>query len=359
MLLQLLLLTIGFGCLVLGAEILVRGSSRLASAWGVSPLVIGLTVVAFGTSSPEAAVSVWASIGGQSGIAMGNVIGSNIFNILVVLGMSAVVCPLVVAQQVVRLDVPLMIGASILLYILVLDGALGRWDGALLFTILVLYTVWAIRKSRRETKEVEAAYRKEFEPPPSAEGASRPVVNVLLVAAGLGLLLAGSHLLVQSAVFIARVVGVSELVIGLTIVAAGTSLPELATSVIAAFRKERDIAVGNVIGSNLFNILGVLGMSALAASTPLSVAEASLKLDLPVMILAAVACLPVFFTGHRINRWEGFFFLIYYGVYILYLILVIRDRGGLLTLEWVVGVFVLPVTAVTLAVSVYRQVRGR
>lgn len=359
MFLQLLFLVTGFVCLVLGAEMLVKGSSRLASAWGVSPLVIGLTVVAFGTSSPEAAVSVWASIGGQSGIAMGNVIGSNIFNILVVLGMSAVVCPLVVAQQVVRLDVPLMVGASVVLYVLLLDGALGRLDGVLLFTALIVYTFWAIRKSRREMKEVSAGYRKALDLPPASAGRTRPLVNGLLVAGGLGLLLVGSHLLVQNAVFIARVLGVSEMVIGLTIVAAGTSLPELATSIIAAFRKERDIAVGNVVGSNLFNILGVLGMSAIAASKPLSIGDASLRLDLPVMVLAAVACLPVFFTGHRINRWEGFFFLAYYGVYILYLILVVRDRGGLLTLGWVMLVFVLPVTAVTLAVSLYRQLKRR
>ena len=249
-------LLLGLALLVAGAELLVRGASRLALRFGISPLVIGLTVVAFGTSAPELAVSVQSGLAGQSGIAVGNIVGSNIFNVLMVLGLSALITPLVVSQQLVRLDVPLMIGASMLLWIMALDGRIGLFDGLLLTSGIMAYTVFAIQQSRKESAPVQAEYAQEL-----GEGENtwvgRLPVQITLIIGGLALLVLGAHWLVDSAVAIARTLGVSEVIIGLTIVAAGTSLPELATSVVAAMRGEREIAVGNVIGSCLFNLLSI------------------------------------------------------------------------------------------------------
>lgn len=271
------LLVGGLAVLIAGAEMLVRGASRLAAAVGISPLVIGLTVVAFGTSSPEMAVSVQSALSGQAGanIAMGNVIGSNIFNVLLILGLSAAIAPLIVAQQLVRLDVPIMIGVSVLVLLLALDGAIGRLDGLLLFAGVIAYTAFAIYQGRRESKVVEAEYAQEFSAKP--RGAGQVLLNIAFVVVGLGLLVLGSNWFVDAAIAIARVLGVSELVIGLTIVAAGTSMPEVATSVMASLKGERDIAVGNVVGSNLFNLLAVLGLSALVAPAGVEVAPAALE----------------------------------------------------------------------------------
>jgi cation:H+ antiporter len=251
----------GLALLVAGAELLVKGASRLAASFGISPFVIGLTVVAFGTSSPELAVSFGSAFAGDADIAIGNVVGSNIFNVLFILGISALIVPLVVKSQLVRFDVPIMIGASVLLLVLGLDGALGRLDGIVLFALIVLYVVALIRKSRRETSEDDSGLR----PGVRAEDDTAPV-NLVFIAAGLGMLVFGSDLLLQAAVTAAEAFGVSELVIGLTLVAAGTSLPEVATSIMAAIRGERDIAVGNVVGSNIFNILAVLGLSSIVAT---------------------------------------------------------------------------------------------
>jgi cation:H+ antiporter len=253
---------LGLVALVVGAELLVRGASKLALSFGISSLVVGLTVVAFGTSAPEMAVSVQSSWSGRVDIALGNVVGSNIFNVLVILGLSALVTPLVVHQQVIRQEVPVMIGVSLLLWALALDGGISRWEGILLAALVVGYTVLLIRQSRRETAavqaEVEAEYQEAFDGPPRGWD-SHWGAQALLILAGLALLVAGAQWLVEAAVGFARQFGVSELIIGLTIVAAGTSLPEVATSVMAAIRGERDIAVGNVVGSNIFNILAVLG----------------------------------------------------------------------------------------------------
>lgn len=352
----LLLFAIGLVLLVLGAELLVRGASRLAAAVGVSPLVIGLTVVAYGTSTPEMAVSVQSSWVGQADLALGNVVGSNIFNVLFILGVSALIVPLVVAQQLVRWDVPLMIGVSVLLWLLALDGHLGRADGGLLFAGVVAYTVFAIRQSRRETAEIRAEYAQEFGEA-RARGARLPV-QIALVGIGLVLLVLGSHWLVNGAVEIARFAGLSELVIGLTIVAAGTSLPEVATSVLASIRGERDIAVGNVVGSNLFNILAVLGLSGLVAPNGVAVADAALAFDIPVMTAVAVACLPIFFTGYLIARWEGLLFLAYYVAYAAYLVLNAREHEVLPKFNTVMLWFVLPLTVLTLLVLAVRAWRA-
>lgn len=352
------MLLLGGVILTVGAEVLVRGAVSLALAIRISPLVVGLTVVAFGTSAPELVVSLQSSLRGQSDIAMGNVLGSNIFNVLFILGLSALITPLVVSRQLVRLEVPLMVALSAGVGALAWDGRIGRIDGLLLCLGLVSYTVWAIVKSRREQRTVQTD-----DSPGAEQGTSRSaghlLFQIVLVGLGLGLLVLGSRLFTDAAVAIARSAGVSELVIGLTLVAAGTSLPEVATSVMAAIRRERDIAVGNVVGSNLFNLMGVLGIAGVAAAEGISVSDAALRLDVPVMIAVAIACLPVFFTGHLISRWEGGVFFAYYFAYTAYLLLEANRSAAGESFAMVMLTVVVPLTVLTLLIGVARSLRQR
>jgi cation:H+ antiporter len=348
-----LFFVLGLGALVLGAEALVRGASKIALSLGISPLVVGLTIVAMGTSSPEIAVSVGAVLNGSSDIAVGNVVGSNIFNVLFILGLSAVITPLVVHSQIIRQEVPIMIGASVLLAVMILDGGLSRWESAFLLALLVAYVAFLVRQSRAESAQVRDEY---------AGGVQRPgawdshwAAQVLLIAIGLGLLVLGSNWLVDSAVAFARALGVSDLVIGLTIIAAGTSMPEVATSVMAAVRGERDIAVGNVIGSNTFNILGCLGISGVVSGSGLGIAPAVLNFDVWVMIAVALASLPVFLLGRQIGRRRGLLFLAYYVAYVAYLILGAQQHDRLDEYSTVMLSFVLPITIVTLVAMVIRE----
>jgi cation:H+ antiporter len=249
-----------------------------------------------------------------------------------------------------------MTGVSLLLFALAYDGRIGRGDGALLFGLLVAYTAFLIVQSRRETRRTKAEFAEEFVP---ADGwDAHWGVQILLVLGGLALLVLGAGWLVETAVAFATLLGVSELVIGLTIVAAGTSLPEVATSIMATIRGERDIAVGNVVGSNTFNVLGVLGASSLAAPHAIDVPPSILNFDLPVMMAVAVATLPVFFTGRRIARWEGVVFLFYYAAYTGYLILAAQHREELPAFSAVMIYYVVPLTLLTLAVTVYREWKG-
>lgn len=355
--LTLVLFLLGLGTLIVGAELLVRGASRLAAAMGISPLVIGLTVVAYGTSSPEMAVSVLAALSGQADITLGNVVGSNIFNVLFILGLSALLVPLVVSRQLVWLEVPLMVGVSLLLLLLAADGTLSRFDGVLLFTGAVAYTLFAIYQSRKEGGGGEKGYAQKIGEDGLKAGGSL-LAQIASVVAGLALLVLGSRWLVNGAVAFAQSLGVSDLIIGLTIVAAGTSLPEIATSLLASLRGERDIAVGNVVGSNIFNILVVLGLSSLLAADGIPVPPAALRFDIPVMIAVAVACLPIFFTGHLIARWEGVLFFAYYVAYTAYLILDAAQHDALPFFSWVMMAFVVPLTLVTLVVGSVRSLRG-
>ncbi len=349
----------GLVLLVVGAELLVRGASKLAAALGIAPLVIGLTIVAYGTSSPEMAVSIQSSFAGQADIALGNVVGSNIFNVLFILGVSAIAAPLIVAQQLIRLDVPIMIGVSALAYLFSLDGKINQSDGIILFIGGIVYTVFLIFQSRAEqSQEIQDEYAKFGEPDPVPRW-QQWGINLGLIAAGLVTLVWGSRLLVDSAISIARAVGLSELVIGLTIVAAGTSLPELATSLIASIKGERDIAVGNVVGSNIFNILAVLGLSAAVSPDGINVSMAALRFDIPVMIAVAAACLPIFFTGNLITRWEGIVFTAYYCVYTAYLILASTQHASLPAFSATLLFFALPITVITLGVIMLRELRDR
>ncbi|MBE9125673.1 MULTISPECIES: calcium/sodium antiporter [unclassified Coleofasciculus] len=353
----LLLFITGVFLLVAGAEILVRGASRLAVTAGLSPLVVGLTVVAYGTSAPELAVSVQSSYAGQADIATGNVVGSNIANILLILGSSAAVAPLIVSRQLVRLDVPLMAGLSFLVLLMGLDGRLGKFDGIVLCIGAIAYTFFTVYQGRREsqnsTEELTQAQRNRR----SRQGIKQIAPQLGLIIIGLGMLVLGANWLISGAVVLARTFGVSELIIGLTIVAVGTSLPEIATSIIAGIRGERDIAVGNAIGSNIFNILLVLGLSSLVAPNGVPIAKPALNFDLPVMIAVAVACLPIFFTGYRIARWEGFLFLAYYAAYTMYLFLNATEHQALAEFSIIMIVFVMPLTVVTLAILAIRAVR--
>ena len=289
-----------------GAEGLVRGSASMAGRLGLTPLVIGLTVVAFGTSAPELVVSIGAALTENGPIAVGNVVGSNIGNVALILGLSAFISPPRIHARIVRLDIPVVIGVSLLMVFLLRDGQLARPEGLLLFTGLVAYMIFSVRSADSESS--------------SEGGIAAPrsmAADVALVVGGLALLVVGARMLISGAVTVATAMGVSKTVIGLTVVAAGTSLPEMATSVLAAARGQGDIAMGNVIGSNIFNILGILGAASLVR--PLQESGMSV-VDLGVMVGFAVALLPLMRSGYRLSRWEGAGLLLGYGAYLFYLI---------------------------------------
>ena len=349
---DLLLLVGGLVGLVVGAELLVRGASRLALSFGISPLVVGLTIVAFGTSAPEMTVSVGAVLKGQTGLALGNAVGSNIFNVLGILGLAALITPLAVHLQVIRQEVPIMIGAALLVMVMSLDGSFSLFDGLLLTSLLLAYTLFLVRQSRAQGAEAGdyAAH--------ADSGGSR-LLQIGMLITGLALLVGGSEAMVTAAVGFARRLDVSEVVIGLTIVAVGTSLPEVATSVTAALKGERDIAVGNVVGSCVFNLLGVVGLGSLAAAFSgagaLPVPPAVAHFDLWVMLAALAACLPIFLTGREVARWEGALFLAYYLAYAAYLVLRAQAHDALTAFSGAMLGFVLPLTVVTVLVSTLRS----
>ena len=298
--------------LFIGAEGLIRGASALALRVGITPLVVGLTVVAFGTSTPELVVSLKAALIGNSSISLGNVVGSNIANIALILGIAALIRPLDVHANVIRREIPIMIGLSILLIVLLYDGELSLIDGIIFVAGIITYTIVNILMARKE-KNVEV--ENEFK-----EGLKTKLgvpVSILFVVGGLGLMILGANLFVTSAISIAKAVGVSDAIIGLTIVAVGTSLPELITSIVAAYKNESDIAIGNVVGSNIFNILGILGITAIVI--PLSSAGIS-YVDFGVMLFTALILLPLSKTGFKITRFEGFFLVTGYIAYIYYLL---------------------------------------
>jgi cation:H+ antiporter len=342
----------GLMALVAGAEGLVRGASRLSLSWGISPLVVGLTIVAFGTSAPEMAVCVGAAASGTTDLAVGNAVGSNIFNVLFILGLSALITPLAVHVQVIRQEVPIMLAAGLVLVVMALDSRISRPEAALLLALMLGYTVFLIVQARRAPPQEQSDFASEA---PASPWDRHWSVQVLLVLAGLALLVLGSRWLVEAATTFAAALGVSELVIGLTLVAAGTSLPEVAASITASLRGQRDIAVGNVVGSNLFNILGCLGLAGVVAPGGLPIAESVLHFDLWVMMATLLACLPIFMTGREIARWEGGVLLAYYLAYVAYLILAAQHHAALAAYSAAMMSFVIPLTIVTLAVMVVRH----
>jgi cation:H+ antiporter len=311
--LKVLLYLIGGGLVLsYGANLFVNASSHFARRFGISPVIIGLTVVAFGTSAPELAVNVLASIQGNSDIAMGNVVGSNIFNVAFILGICAMIQALFVSSQLIRIDIPIMIIASALLWGMAKDQNISWIEGAVLFSGVILYTLLQIRLAIKG-KDADKEFEQEF----SAKGS--PVKDTFILIAGLALLILGAKFFVDGAVLGARILGISEAVIGLTIIAAGTSLPEVATSVAATIKGERDIAIGNVVGSNIFNIFAVIGVSALISGN-LSVNPHMASVDTTVMLVIAFLCLPFVIWRKQLDRWLGVAFFISYAGYTYYLI---------------------------------------
>jgi len=357
----LILFFIGFFLLGGGADLLVRGASKLAVRLGIEPLVVGLTIVAFGTSAPELAVNVQASYEGQPDLVIGNVVGSNIANVLLILGVAAIITRMTVSVQLVRLDVPLMVIVSILAYALAWDGAISFWDGLLLFSGAIGYTVFAIYNSGSSTtsEAVQAEYAQEYGSEQTEKQNDKIFILLVYIVIGLVLLVVGSNWLVDGAVMIARYFGVSELIIGLTILAIGTSLPELAASIVASLRGERDIVVGNVVGSNLFNIMLVLGAAALVAPEGIKVSETALNFDILVMIAVAMLCLPIFFTGHSIDRWEGALFLLFYSAYLAFLGFSATQSEYLPAFNQIMLWVVFPITVLTLLVTTGRDMLKR
>lgn len=353
-----LTLIAGLVLLVIGAEFLVKGASRVAAILHIPPLIIGLTIVAYGTSAPEMSVSIMSSFSEQGAdIAIGNVVGSNICNILLVLGLSSVVAPLVVTKQIIRSDVPIMIGVSLLLFVFVLDGQLSRVDSIILFVGGILYTLSLIYQSNKQGAEQD-----EFAEEYSFSGEVNLLVwvkNIVFIIGGSGLLILGSQWLVDSAVAIAESFQVSKLLIGLTIIALGTSLPELATSVVASFRGERDIAVGNVLGSNIFNILAVLGIAGTVAPNGINVNPAVINFSAPVAIAVALACFPIFYSGKQIDRWEGLLFLFYYLAYNGYLILDAIDHQILSLYVAIMLLVIIPLTLIAIITVAVMEKRAR
>ncbi|HSG30816.1 MAG TPA: calcium/sodium antiporter [Thermodesulfobacteriota bacterium] len=313
-------LILGLIFLIAGAELLVKGSSRLASSFGISPFLVGLTVVAFGTSSPELAVSVKAALSNQASIGLGNIIGSNIFNILFIIGISAIIRQLFVTKQLLKQEVPLIIFVSGLVLIFALDGNFNRLEGLLLLAGFAIYMIFLVRQSRIEQAKPGDDFKTEFT---LREDTIVSIPrNTLFIILGLGLLVLGSKWFVNSAVSIAEYFEVSKIVIGLTIVAAGTSLPEVVTSVLATIKGERDIAVGNIIGSNLFNIMAVLGLSSLVAPVGIQIAPSVIGFDIPIMIIISIICFPIFYTDSLMSRLEGGLFLGCYIAYISYIVFI-------------------------------------
>ncbi len=315
MLIQILAFLLGLAGLSLGAKWLVAGAARLAYSLGISVLAVGLTIVSFGTSAPELVVSVMASAAGRMDVAVGNAIGSNIANIALILGLTGVLSPIPLGRSLVRRDIPVMVVVSLALFALGWNGVLSRAEGALLVTGLVAYTVWTLRAASVEREAVPSSRRAGLL---LSSATDREQVGRFrdgtLVLGGLAALAISARLLVMSSIFFARILGISELVIGLTVVAIGTSLPELATSLAAATRRQGDIAGGNIVGSNIFNLLGILGLAAMVR--PLRIAPSMLALHLPVMVALSAALFPLALIRHRLGRREGIVLLACYGVFL-------------------------------------------
>ena len=351
-----LLVVAGLVLLFVGGEALVRGASTIATKAGISPLVVGLVIVSAATSTPELAVTIDAVLQGEPGLAVGNVIGSNIANILLILGLSAAISPLVIKRQVVRFDIPVMVGLSILLLAVSLDGRLVLWEGIALLAVLVIHAVMTVILGRKDALTEAAA----ADTLPLNAGAVKLPIAILLLLVGTAILGVGARLLVTGAVNIAVALGVSSLVVGLTVVAIATSLPELATSIVALLRGERDMAVGNVVGSNIFNIGMVLGVSAIVFGEGIPVPQQAVALDMPIMVATALALLPIALVGFVLTRWEGIVFVGLFSAYMAFVVLFATQHQALsgftATMLW----FVLPILAISWgAVALWQRGRRR
>ena len=353
MILPFLSIAVGVALLVVGADALVSGASRIAQRFGIPPLIIGLTIVAIGTSMPEITVSTTAALGGSTELALGNVVGSNIFNVLLILGLAAVILPLSVQVSLIRQEVPVMIGFSLLLVALILDGSLSAPEAGLLLALGLAYLGLLVVQARRAAR----AGRTVDVDLPDPTGWLAKVPAPVLIALGLVGLVGGAQLLVRGASAIALSLGVSELVVGLTVVAIGTSLPEVAASVAAVLRGERDMAIGNVVGSNVFNIALCLGLAGLVAPDGLGAPARLIGFDLPVMVAAAAALLPLIFTGYEVSRTEGAVLLGWCAVYLAWTVLIAIGHPTLAPFSDVVLFALLPATVAFLVVTTILAVR--
>ena len=351
----------GLLALLVAGHLVVRAASRLGARFGLSPMVIGLTIVAAGTSAPELAVVGQAVAADDTELAVGSIIGSNIANVLLVLGIAALLGAIHVTSRVVRIDVPVMITASTLFLLFALDGTLGRVDGIILFGGLIVFVTWTLRATRRGPERPDPEVSTEAAP--SGAGDDPPKGSLLRVAlelvAGIAVLAVAARFVVGGAEEIARSLGVPELIVGLTIVALGTSAPEIVTTLVAAFQGRRDLAVGNAVGSNIFNILLVLGAAGMLAPSGIAVSDDALRLDLPILLAAAVACLPILAWDYTLNRWEGAIFVAYYLAYLTFLVLDATGHRAKDPFALIMIGFVVPLTIITAATVIHRQRRHR
>ena len=341
---------IGLVALAGGAELLVRSVSKLARIAGIPKLIIGLTVVAFGTSAPELAVSIKAGIEGQTDLMLGNIVGSNISNTLLILGISALIIPLKVNKELIKADVPIMVAITIILYLFALNGFITFWECIVLSVMLVVYLLFLARQSGKS--HLPDSIREKA-------GIWMVTYEILLMFVGFTGLIFGAQWLIESSLIFAEMAGVSELVAGLTVVAIGTSLPEIVVAVFAALKGERDIAVGTVVGSNILNILAVLGVSGLFIPGAIPVQDVLLRFDLIVLFLASLACIPLFYTGHIVSRWEGGLLLTFYISYVGYLYLSATNHEILPLFGYLMIYLVLPVTLLTIVIIVFFEWKKR
>ena len=312
-------LGVGVAALIAGAELLVRGGAALAARLGISPLLIGLTVVALGTSTPELAVGIEAAIQGNGSLAVGNIVGANIINILLILGFSAALRPLAIQMQTLRLELPVIVLAAVTLFAFAWDGVLSRLEGVLLVTMGAAFTLALIHAARRESFKVKREFAREYSV--RRLPGRQAVTEFLMLIVGIVVIVAGADWLVDGAVALARLWHVSDAFIGLTIVAIGTTTPELVTTIISTIRGERDIAIGNLIGSSVYNILVILGVTSITSTGGIDVGSHLIRVDIPVMVGVALLCIPVFLSGRRISRIEGGLFVSAYAAYLSYLII--------------------------------------
>jgi cation:H+ antiporter len=308
----------GLAALVAGAEVMVRGGANAAARLGISPIVVGLTVVSIGTSMPELAVGVVAAVEGSGALAVGNIAGTNVVNLLFVLGLSALILPLAIEMRTLRFELPVMAGAAILLWGLAANGVLSRVDGVILVIGAIAYTVAVIRASRRETREAAAEFAEAY--PAEDTRGRRTALHVVMMLGGIAVIVVGAEWLVDAAVGMAREFGVSDALIGLTVVAIGTSAPELVTTVVSTLRGERDIAVGNLLGSSIYNVLLILGVTCLVPAHGLELTPALVRIDIPIMVAVTLACIPIFISGRRVGRIEGGAMVAAYLAYLAFLL---------------------------------------
>ena len=349
MFVTILLFIAGLAALIFGAELFLKAVDHFGLKWGVSPLIMGLTVVAFATGAPELAISLKAALNGSADLVLGNIIGSNIANILLILGITALIAPISITGRIVRVDVPIVIAASATLYFLARDGELSTFDGVVLLLGLAAYSFYTfihIKNSRKQGEEDDEIFDYDEDPEDLAKGSWFYIKNIGLLLIGLALIVFGSDWMVDSAVAIATVLGMSELVIGLTIVSIGTSLPEVATSLSAARKGKADIAVANVLGSNLYNILLTLGLTLVIAPNVLDVSPQAIALDLPFMVAVSLGCIPIFIAGFNLTRSDGFVFLLYYTTYLAYLVLLALNNPIIHIIETGMLFGVVPLTVI-------------